>query len=457
MSSLTHAERRHHTDAQPRRPIAPLVSVPVPQYKVDELASCGRQLLRSRADIVWERPDSGMALYGFGVAQRIHGLRSSSLGEARPMLGELMRSAAIAEVSDASRPRAFGGGRFAPWGTHIDPRWETFGGWEFTVPALLLAFEGDRATGSLTLRQPALPTERDVACEVEQLFGEYEGTGVMSGTALEPRPPAEPAVWTTKVSEAIGEIAAGRYQKVVLARSVDVPTPQLDTGRVLTALAERYPACFIYQYRRRESAWVGASPELLARVEGGRVRAVCLAGSRPRHEDPEIDDRLRDELMTSAKEREEHELVRAAIAAGIEPFCTDVEHPAIPSVVRMANIQHLKTPFEGTLRPGATLLDIAASLHPTPAVGGSPRPEALEAIDRIEGMDRGWYAGPIGWMDFAGEGEFAVGLRSGLLSPGSARIYAGAGIVAGSNPDHEYAETETKLRPLRESLAAGLA
>lgn len=454
MSSLTHAERRPIADTSQRRPNAPLVSVPVPPATVRSIAEMGPHPLRSSADIVWERREAGVALYGFGVAARVRGLRSSSLGEARPALGELMRAAAIGDVSREARPRAFGGGRFAPWGTHVDARWEAFGGWEFTVPALLVAFDGERVTASLTLRQTEPPTERDVICEIEHLLERREGFGA---NPPEPQPVPDPAIWKAKVSEGIKEIRQGRYQKVVLARSVDVPTPHLDRGRVLGSLAERYPGCFIYHYRRGESAWVGASPELLARVEGGRVRAVCLAGSRPRGVDTADDDRLRDELLSSAKEREEHELVRAAIAAGIEPFCTSVEHPAVPSVVRMANIQHLKTPFEGTLRPGATLLDIAASLHPTPAVGGSPRPEALEAIDRLEGMDRGWYAGPMGWMDFAGEGEFAVGLRSGLLSPGSARIYAGAGIVAGSNPDNEYAETETKLRPLRESLAAGMA
>ncbi len=454
MSSLTHAERRPLTGTNQRRASAPLVSVPVPLNLAASAVADGRDGLRSRADVVWERPDVGLALYGFGTAARLHGLRSSSLGEARPLLGELMRSAAIGEVGHAARPRAFGGGRFAPWGTEVDPRWEAFGGWEFTVPSLLVAMNGDTVTASLTLRQPEPPAERDVACEVERLLERHEPAPLAN---LDPVPAPDPAVWKAKVADGIREIREGRYQKVVLARSIDLATPNLDRARLLGALADRYPGCFIYHYARGPHAWVGASPELLARVEGGRVRAVCLAGSRPRGQDAATDDALRDELLSSAKEREEHELVRAAIANGIEPFCTAVEHPSTPTVVRMANIQHLKTPFEGTLRPGATLLDIAASLHPTPAVGGSPRPEALEAIDRLEGMDRGWYAGPIGWMDFAGEGEFAVGLRSGLLSPGSARIYAGAGIVAGSNPENEYAETETKLRPLRESLATGMA
>ncbi|MGE3075021.1 MAG: isochorismate synthase MenF [Dehalococcoidia bacterium] len=409
--------------------------------------------MRSRAAIVWERPDAGLALYGFGVAARIQGQRNSPFGDSRAHLEDLLLSAIDAGVDRASRPRAFGGGRFVPQGTKVDPRWNAFGGWEFTVPSLLVAFEGERVSASLTLRQHEVPSEHDIACEIEQLLGQSEGMT----SSLAPEPPADPEIWKRVVARVIQEIRSGAYQKAVLARSVDVPTPNLNRGRVLSALAERYPACYIFQYTRGESAWVGASPELLARVEGGSVRAVCLAGSRPRSDDPATDDRFRDELLSSPKEREEHELVRAAIASGIGPFCSSVEHPTVPAVVRMANIQHLKTPFEGKLLPGTTLLDIAASLHPTPAVGGSPRPEALHAIDALEGLDRGWYAGPIGWMDFAGEGEFAVGLRSGLLSPGCARIYAGAGIMADSSPENEYAETETKLRPLRESLAAGLA
>lgn len=451
MRGSTYAELRGPAEADIRRS-APLLTVPIPQQSLERLVEVGLPQLRARARVAWERPQLRSSLFGFGVAARVRGPRNSPIGDARAALEQALAGATDAGVAHAARPRAFGGGRFAPGGSHADRRWERFGGWEFTVPSLLVAFHDGQASGSLTLRADSAPSPDDVDCFVQETL-ERSTDGP---AALDPggqTEPASPEGWQQKVAAVLAEIAAGRYQKAVLARPVDVPLPGVDVGAVLSRLADRYPGCFIFKYRSRAGDWLGASPERLASLEDGVLRALCLAGSRPRGGDEAVDDRLRDELLSSPKEREEHELVRAAIASSIGPFCSTMAHPSEPAVVRMANIQHLSTPFEGKIRPGASLLDVVASLHPTPAVGGSPRREALEAIDRIEEMDRGWYAGPIGWVDFDGEGEFAVGLRSGLVGAESARLYAGAGIVAGSNPANEYAETETKLRPLRESLA----
>ena len=456
MTSLTSAEPRRSDLLSGQRHL-PLLTVPVPMELLGPALEIGLEGLRARSGIAWERPGAGSALFGFGVAAQVRGRRSSSLGEARLPLAELMRDSAAGAIDPEARPRAFGGGRFAPWGTRKDSRWDAFGGWEFTVPELLVAIAGDQVSASLTMRGGSGPPGGDIRRAVDRLLGE--------GPDAVPTPttdtghsdaPLESGEWQEIVARALQEIGEGRYRKVVLARALDISLTRARTGDILSALAERYPGCFVFKYERAGRAWLGASPELLASVKRGRVEAVCLAGSRPRGAEAVEDDRLANELLSSAKEREEHELVRAAIATGIEPFCVSFEHSATPAVVRMANIQHLRTPFAGTLKAGANVLDIAASLHPTPAVGGSPRAEALEAIDRLEGMDRGWYAGPIGWMDFAGDGEFAVGLRSGLVGPEGARIYAGAGIVAGSNPANEYAETETKLRPLLDSLASAL-
>lgn len=459
MQGLSSVQTGQPGEAAGPRPNVPLVTFPVSLEAVGRIAGLGMAALRSRSANTWERPQLRSALFGFGAAARIQGSRHSAVSEVPAAIERITRGAAWEQVSHAARPRAFGGARFAPDGSYRDHLWDAFGGWEFTVPELLVACEDGEWSASLTVEDGTLAAS-DVDARVEQLlrtgalFGDGVGAQHQPNGHL-PTRSASRAAYEGSVAAALQEIADGCYQKVVLARSVDVIAAAVDTGAVLSRLAERYPGCFIFKYRTGGRDWLGASPELLASVEGGTVRAVCLAGSHPRGTDEASDDRLRDELLASAKEREEHEFVRAAIQASVAPFCSALHHPPLPAVVRMANIQHLSTPFEGAVRPGVTLLDIVASLHPTPAVGGSPRDVAMEAIDRLEEMDRGWYAGPIGWIDFNGEGEFAVALRAGLAGAGLARLYAGAGIVAGSDPAHEYAETETKLRPLRESLAAG--
>jgi isochorismate synthase len=179
------------------------------------------------------------------------------------------------------------------------------------------------------------------------------------------------------------------------------------------------------------------------------VNAASLAGSRRRGATPEEDRALIAELLGSNKERLEHLLVARAIGDGLAPFCDALDVPSEPTLLQTHNIQHLYTPIRGHLRNGYDVLDLAAALHPTPAVGGWPRAAALDAIGRLERMDRGWYAAPIGWMDFKGDGVFAVGLRAGLLEGRELTLYAGNGIVAGSIPEAELAETELKLGSVR--------
>ena len=229
-----------------------------------------------------------------------------------------------------------------------------------------------------------------------------------------------------------------------------------DVAATLTALADRYDGCFVFGYQLGDASWVGASPELLVSLEKGRVRALSLAGTSARGESIDEDDELGGALIASAKERSEHDLVVRATREALSSLCRDLSVPDSPRLLRMAGIQHLQTPIEGTAAPGVDLLDALLTMHPTPAVGGSPREPALEAIARLEGMDRGWYAGPIGWMDMNGEGAFAVALRSALLRDREALLYAGAGIVAGSDPDRELAEAELKLHPLLEALRGGV-
>jgi isochorismate synthase len=201
---------------------------------------------------------------------------------------------------------------------------------------------------------------------------------------------------------------------------------------------------------------VGATPELLVAKRGREVLAIPLAGSAPRYGDPERDAASAAGLLASRKDREEHALVVEDVAAALEPLCEALDHPHEPEPLGTANVWHLSTPFRGRLRSSVrSVLDLVAALHPTAAVGGSPREAARAALAELEPIDRGWYAGPVGWVDADGDGRWAIALRCAELTGTTARVFAGAGIVADSDPAAELEETERKFRALLDALRWG--
>ena len=259
--------------------------------------------------------------------------------------------------------------------------------------------------------------------------------------------------WLEAVGTAIGRIRAGALQKVVLARDVHLWSRRpFDTDRVLADLAERFPSCTTFLVDHL----VGASPELLLRRDGMTIRSRVLAGTAARGTDPEEDLALGAALLASTKDRHEHDLALRSAVAALAPTCTDLAFPDAPSLVRLDNVQHLGSDLVGTLRSdGDThVLALLARLHPTAAVGGAPRAEAVAAIRELEGMPRGRYAGPVGWCTPDGDGEFAIALRCAELRGDRARLFAGAGIVAGSLPESELTETWLKLRAMTGVLGA---
>ena len=256
--------------------------------------------------------------------------------------------------------------------------------------------------------------------------------------------------WDAAVQKALGAIQRGQLEKVVLARRVRLRGAQtLASGTMVKRLAADYPQCLVFAFAVGGSCFLGASPELLVRLRQGQVSSACLAGSAPRGKDAREDDALGQRLLASAKDRREHSLVVQTLREGLAGLCSDLAWDDSPALVKLPNVQHLGTSFTGVSSPGLHVLDFVQRLHPTPAVGGVPPAAAMQAIRSLEGMDRGWYAGPIGWMDRRGEGEFGVALRCALLRGDSAVLYAGAGIVAGSDKDREWAELELKLNAVR--------
>lgn len=260
-----------------------------------------------------------------------------------------------------------------------------------------------------------------------------------------------PEDWTGAVAEAVHRIRAGELDKVVLARDV-IGTVEgtLDVRYMLQRLALDYPTCWTFSV----GGLAGATPELLVRRTGDLVMSRVLAGTVRRKGEQSADESLARALMTSDKDTEEHEYAVHSVAKALAAHCTDLEVPDRPHVLELANVQHLATDVTGRLADSATVLALAASLHPTAAVCGTPTERALGLIRSLEGMDRGRYAGPVGWFDSHGDGEFGIALRCAEVdeAAGTVRAFAGCGIVAGSVPSDELAESAAKLLPVRRAL-----
>lgn len=260
------------------------------------------------------------------------------------------------------------------------------------------------------------------------------------------------AAYRCAVSAAVRRIRAGELDKVVLAHDLLArATGDLDERHLLTGLADSYPTCWTYAVE----GLVGATPELLLRREGEQVSARLLAGTLwPNAQHRDVDE-LAAELLGSAKNRGEHRYGVDSLVAALEPYCAQMQVPAEPSVLRLPNVLHLATEVTASLHHGTSLLDLTARVHPTAAVGGTPTPDAIRVIAELEDMDRGRYAGPVGWLNARGDGEFGVALRCAQLDGPTARLYAGGGVVADSEPANEAAEAVAKFRPIRSALESG--
>ncbi|MGH8957046.1 MAG: isochorismate synthase [Acidimicrobiia bacterium] len=256
-------------------------------------------------------------------------------------------------------------------------------------------------------------------------------------------------LWLEAVGAVIGLIETNAVKKVVLARDHALWSKEpFDPYRVLLRLHDRFPECFLFLVE----GLVGASPELLIRKNGRKISAVTLAGTAARGDTPEADELFAKQLATSEKTRVEHQLAAESVRQILSTFCSDLLGPLEPELLRLANVQHLATPFDGRLDDDIHVLELIRALHPTPAVGGVATADALEVIAALEGMDRNRYAGPVGYFRPGGDGEFAIALRCAELSGARARLFAGNGIVGGSVPEEELEETRLKLAAMLSAL-----
>ena len=401
----------------------------------------------------WERPADGFGLAGIGTA-----LEVVSRGPDR--FDDTARGCAEA-LSDrvADEPPELPGGAGPVWtgGFSFDPQGATEAKWSSLPPALMVMPElsllrhGEEAflTAAMALERGA-----DPALAIDRIRARLASLTEAALTPPDPHPSGatriagrhSPEHYERIVSAAVERIGAGELQKVVLARELEVEAPSAhDPAALFGALRDLFPACFCFCFGTPEAAFMAASPELLVRRSGAVAATVALAGTTGRSADPAVDDHLGEAMLRSPKVRNEHGIVVDRIERSLRAHAVWVHPESEPAVVRVGNLQHLATPIRAQLAESRSAIDLAGRLHPTPAIGGEPREPATRMIRELEGIDRGWYSGPVGWMDAAEDGEFCVGLRSALIRDRHAHLFAGNGIVAASDPADELAETELKF------------
>ena len=420
------------TASVPAAGSAPLVVRTVPLADPGPLL----ELLPDAPLASWVRRGEG--LVGWGSAARLETSGPERFADAEAWWTELVRHAVVRDEVRApgSGPVAFGSFTFDP---------ASGAGSVLDVPSVVVGHRAGAWWVTTVGTEGALPPYADLppAAPVRA-----PGVVTYADGAL------APARYEAVVARAVQRIAAGEIDKVVLARDLEARAPEpVDQRWLLRRLAERYPACWTFAV----DGLVGATPEMLVRLERGLVTSRVLAGTIRRTGDDVSDLANAASLARSSKDLEEHEYAVRSLADGLAPYCSSMNVPETPFVLHLPNVMHLATDVAGVLSRPVSSLSLAAALHPTAAVCGTPTDAAREVIRDLEDMDRGRYAGPVGWVDASGDGEWGIALRCAEVDaadPQRLRLFAGCGIVAGSDPEAELAESDAKLVPMRDALAA---
>ncbi len=386
-------------------------------------------LLPTQECMAWVRRGEGIV--GWGVAAELRTSGPERFAEAHAWWRDRTRSAVVRDEVGVPGTGlvAFGSFAFAD-----EP-----GDSVLVVPEIVVGRRDGVAwmshIGASTITAPTVPVPVEPALAPEGLtFSD----GALSG-----------AEWERVVADAVARINGGDLEKVVLARDLLAQAQgPIDVRWPLTRLAQDYPTCWTFHVDHL----FGATPEMLVRRERGLVTSRVLAGTIRRTGDDARDLQLAATLARSSKDLEEHEYAVRSVADALAPHCTSMNVPEAPFVLHLPNVMHLATDVTGVIDDETTSLELAEALHPSAAVGGTPTPVARALISEIEGMDRGRYAGPVGWMDASGDGEWGIALRSGELRGDTVRLFAGCGIVADSDPEAELAEAQAKFVPVRNAL-----
>lgn len=441
----------------------PILSVTLPIASIDPLAALE---LNSEYDqqFYWDHPENELAISAAGCVRELKSTGKDRFGEisdfTRKMKGEIEAYTAIKH--SMAGPLFLGGYSFSDH--NVGKVWKKFGGARFVLPEWLIIKNGSLHLLTLTIDRKNYSPDEIYQVIISRITDFLNLSGRLNGTPIsEPKKtsilctlqsPWDKQKWVQKVEHARSMIADNKFDKIVLARSVEVESKHKPVFTLLThKLRQKYPECFNFMIQKdQETAFIGATPERLASFRNQVFMTEGLAGSTSRGKSAIEDEVLAKDLLQSRKDREEHQFVVRAIQENLEPLSEKIENPDKPQIKKLKNVQHLFTPISASIKKGIQIHDLIRELHPTPAVGGFPREDAVDYIHEIEQIDRGWYAAPVGWFNLNGCGEFAVAIRSALLHKNRATLYAGCGIVADSDPEKEWNETLLKFQPMMESL-----
>jgi len=409
---------------------------------------------RSAPLVAWSSRD--LTLVGVGVAHELRGR-----GDAR--WAELVAGAKQIGGTGVIRPRLVGGLAFVPGAADAAP-WTGFGDAWFALPRWSYIREGNEAHLVLAVDPAGRSESGRLHSRAQSARHDWHGelaafrAAFAGGFQPRPQPPmtaldrGDTAAWRAQVKAITDAIARGDHKKIVAARSAIVSLAgEARAADLLAELDARHDQCVRVLVRPPGAgALIAATPERLVRLDGLEAQCDALAGSHVRTDGANSPDGA-GELLASGKDRREHHIVVQAIVSALAGLGADIRVPDAPVIRALRHVLHLHTPISATLHTPRHVLELAAALHPTPAVGGTPTRNATRWIAEHE-VPRGWYASPVGWFDLDGNGELAVAIRSGVLAGERAHLWAGAGIVAGSDPDRELAETELKLRAMLGAL-----
>jgi len=406
----------------------------------------------------WKDPTDETVLIGLGIARQIQSDQATDrFFHVEREWKSFLKNSLIFDSYKVSGvgPLMFGGFTFDPYKDKTD-LWSKFADSLFHIPKYLLSIVKGEAY--LTTNVVITPNDDLSLCqkileERKQLLASLKQYNLVHNTSLMKTMEIAPDKWKESVDGVVKELSEGVLKKVVLARELRlVFTNQIEAETVLENLYLQQHASFLFAFESNGDCFIGASPERLVKKNGTEVYSTCLAGSISRGKTEKEDWILGQSLLNDQKNLNEHGFVVEMIKEALEESCEEVILPDKPQLMKMTDIQHLYTPVIGKCDFNTSLLLLVEKLHPTPALGGLPKKQAVEKIRQVEELDRGFYAAPLGWIDYKHDGEFAVSIRSGLLQGNEASLFAGCGVVADSKSESEYLETSLKFRPMLRAL-----
>ena len=417
---------------------------------------------KNTSRIFWTQPSRGFAYAGLGYVLKYEQRDIQDIHAIKEQVIESMKKGISIGDNSLIGPRMIGGFSFNQYEGR-DSTWESFPRARFLLPECLATLTDDGAWLTISRLIHPHDTSENSTENFKQTIAYYKNRlpvtlPPISRVAIDKyRDVPEREDYNQTIFSVLGHIIPGEMEKVVISRSHHVKVgKEFKMVSALQVLRNTYPNCISFCFSfPKEGIFFGSTPERLVRLKNRFIKTEALAGTIGRGKNMEEDRILAESLMDSHKEREEHRLVMEQILRKLNPVISNLKYADVPQIMKLKNVQHLKTPITGKLNLDATVLDLVTRLHPTSAVAGTPTQEAMEVIQKMETHDRGWYSGPIGWLDEKGDGEFYVALRSALVKDEEAHVFAGGGIVSESHPDKEWDETNLKMEPIISALSGG--